>query len=229
MDERTFGNSTYYIFRKPRKPFLKGLKALFASKEPGEFPGSPSEFTVCGGHGKEVMSGKVGEMPVAHRIIFSTAFMAGSALLTVAGKIGFWIIALSVLYFVIASKKRTILFGNGGEALFTVASQRRVFLKERYVIEDAAGELLGSVGWRWSLKDPAGLWTCLDKEGRDVFEMRASTPWAGSRFSLFRCDDGALAGKVSLSKQDITLWLKAGNCADRRLVFGMIAVAFRPF
>lgn len=229
MDERNFGNSDFFVFKRPGRSFLKRLKAIFASKESGAFLENSGDFIVCGEHGREIMSGKVDEMPVAHRIVFSAAFVAGSALVPVLGKIGFWIIVLSVFYYFVALKKRNISFGYGGETFFRVASQSRVVLKERYVLTDAAGESFGTVWWKWSLKDPAGFWRCLDKEGRDVFEMRASTSRTGSRFSLFRCADGAVAGKVSLSKQDILLRLKAGNHEDPRLVLGMIAVAFRTF
>ena len=174
------------------------------------------------------MSGRINEIPVAHRIVFSTAFMAGSTLLTLLGKIGIWVIALSVLYLIIASKRRGISFGNGREIFFRLASKSHVFLKEIYEITDASGGLLGSVWWKWSLKDPAGLWRGRDKEGRDVFEMRASNARSGSRFSLFRCADGAVAGKVSLSEQEIILRLK-GNREQLSLLFCMVAVAFRPF
>ncbi len=228
MDERIFGNSTYYIYKKPRKPVLKKLKALFASNEPGEFLGSPNEFIIYGEHGRKVMLGKINEITVAHRIIFSIAFMTGSTLLTLAGKIGFWIIALSVFYLIIISRKRGISFGDGREIFFSVTSQSRVFLKERYLITDASGELLGTIWWKWSLKDPAGLWRCRDKEGRDIFEMRASNARYDSRFELFRCADGAIAGKVSLSRQKIMLRLKGGQ-EYLSLLFCMVAIAFRPF
>ena len=174
------------------------------------------------------MSGRINDIPVAHRIVFSTAFMAGSALLTLLGKIGIWVIALSVLYLIIASKKRDINFGNGQETFFRLAYKSHVFLKEIYEITDTSGGLLGSVWWKWSLKDPAGLWKCRDKEGRDIFEMRASNPSTDSRFSLFRCDDGTVAGKISPSKQEIILRLK-GNRERLDLLFCMVAVAFRPF
>lgn len=227
MDERIFGNSGYYVFKRPGRSFLKKMRAFFSGKETGEFFES-HEFVILGKYDRKIMSGKINEIPVAHRIVFSITFMTGSTLLTLVGKIGFWIIALSVFYLVIASKKRGISFGNGRETFFRLASKRHVFLKEIYVITGSSGELLGTIWWKWSLKDPAGLWRCRDKEGRDIFEMRASNSRYGSRFSLFCCADGAIAGRVSLSKQKIMLRLKGGQ-EYLSLLFCMVAVAFRPF